>query len=91
MKKYIIALFFIIAVANFNYAQDGPLPPPGCECCAGVPDEAACLIACDQWAGPGDYCSDLVPINSNILFLFALALSFGAYSVYQSKRKLLKN
>ncbi len=47
MKKYILALFFIISVANFSYAQ--PPLPPGCECCAGVPDEVACLTDCDEW------------------------------------------
>jgi hypothetical protein len=84
MKKYFLALFFTILCCQLNYA-DGPPGPPGCECCAGAPDEAACLTACGSHEGPGPYCDDLVPIDSNILFLFALAVSFGSYSVYKGK------
>ena len=93
MKKYILALCFTILCFQFNYGQDGPPPPAGCECCADIGGQAEidCVDACNNWGGPGEYCVDVLPLDSNIFLLFGLAISFGAYSVYQNKRRLLKN
>ncbi|WP_432672619.1 hypothetical protein [Flavobacterium sp. SM2513] len=88
MKKYILALFFTFLCFQINYGQ---IAPPGCECCAGLagPELTACLTACDE-DPEGDFCSDPLPIDSNILVLLALGISFGGYSVYQNKKDLSK-
>ena len=93
MKKYILVLFLIITAANFSYGQ-GPGAPPGYTSCAD----------CEEGYSNGDiptsegyenclayFNCNTVPIDSNILVLFSLAISFGAYSVYKNKKKLLKN
>lgn len=91
MKKYILALCFTVLCLQISFSQ-GPPPPPGCECCAGLvnPELAACVTACDN-DPEGDYCADTLPLDSNIFLLFGLAISFGAYSVYQNKKRLLNN
>ena len=89
MKKYILALCFTVLCLQFSFSQ-GPPPPPGCECCATATDVAACVTACDN-DPEGDYCTDVTPLDSNIFLLFGLAITFGAYSVYQNKKRLLNN
>lgn len=91
MKKYLLALFFAVSSLQVSFSQ-GPPGPPGCECCAGLsdPDLTACLTACDN-DPEGDYCSDPLPLDSNILVLLGVALSFGTYSVYQSRKRIIKN
>lgn len=99
MKKYILALCFTFLCLQYNYGQyDGPPPPPGCECCAGLAGSqfdpgtplGACVDECDN-DPEGDFCSDTLPLDSNIFLLFGLAITFGAYSVYQNKKRLLNN
>jgi len=93
MKNYILGLFFIISIANVSFGQAPG--PPGCECCGGLPGTlfdvdtplGACFAECEAWQGPGLYCDRVVPINSNILFLFVLALTFGSYSIYKANKE----
>jgi hypothetical protein len=83
MKKYILALFFIISIANFSFGQpDGP--PVFCDDCDvyGPGQPLADPVQYDNCRA--ENCPTL-PIDSNILFLFALAVSFGSYSVYKGK------
>jgi len=89
MKKFLLALCFTVLGLQFMYA---PPPPPGCECCAGIPEPelAQCIDDCDN-DPEGDWCSDTLPLDSNMVFLLAVALAFGTYSVYQNKKRLQKN
>ena len=91
MKKYILALCFTVLCLQISFSQ-GPPTPPGCECCAGLAGAAliTCVTNCDN-DPEGDYCSDALPLDSNIFLLFGLAITFGAYSVYQNKKRLLNN
>lgn len=93
MKKYILALCFTVLCLQISFSQGGGPPlPPGCECCGGLvnPELTDCLTACDN-DPEGDFCSDTLPLDSNIFLLFGLAITFGAYSVYQNKKRLLNN
>ncbi|WP_157485861.1 hypothetical protein [Flavobacterium soli] len=90
MKKYILVLVLFLNVALAFADDDGAPPPPDtdCECCIGLPpaEESDCLIACE--ADPEqDYCDTVVPIDSNILILLALGISFGTYTFYQINKK----
>ena len=93
MKKIFLLLIFAFLSVQFIYADGdggGPPTPPGCDCCATLPEsqKAACISNCLN-SGTDDYCDEVFPINSNILFLFATAISLGGYFLYKNCKKNL--
>lgn len=90
MKKFFLALCFTILSLSYSYSQ--PPPPPGCECCASEsgPDLAKCIDDCDN-DPEGDYCSDTLPLDSNMFVLFGTAILLGGYVMIKNKRKWVKN
>ncbi len=90
MKKFLLALCFTILSLQYSFGQ--PPTPPGCECCATLSGQALtdCNTACEL-DEEGDYCSDTLPLDSNMVFLFAAAILFGGYVMIKNKNKLVKN
>lgn len=94
MKKYILILvvaFFTLMPISVK-ADCPPPPQPDGECDCGnfmVWNDESCeyesspeYVACLEAAG----CL-AVPIDSHTLILFALAISFGTYSIYRTNKK----
>lgn len=90
MKKFLVALCFAILSLQYSFGQ--PPTPPGCECCGGFtgPALVQCLDACDN-DPEGDYCSDTLPLDSNMFVLFGTAILLGGYVMIKNKRKWVKN
>ena len=90
MKKFLVALCFTILSLQYSFGQ--PPTPPGCECCATYSDPALvkCLSDCDN-DPEGDWCSDTLPLDSNMFVLFGTAILLGGYVMIKNKRKWVKN
>lgn len=85
MNKFILAIFTTFLFLQISYAQVVPPPPDGgCDEC----DEllAAGLTAQGEACQAANGCTT-VPINSDILLLFGLGLSFGTYAIYNNNKK----
>lgn len=94
MKKFLLAICFTILSLSYSYGQPGGgLPtPPGCECCgtlSGI-ELSQCLDDCDN-DPEGDWCSDTLPLDSNMFVLFATAILLGGYVMIKNKSKWVKN
>ena len=90
MKKFLVALCFTILSLQYSFGQ--PPTPPGCECCATFsgPQLAQCIDDCDN-DPEGDWCSDTLPLDSNMFVLFGTAILLGGYVMIKNKRKWVKN
>ena len=84
MKKYILILVVVIFYANAVLAQ--PTLPTGCDFCEEFKADGATQEQYEECRTQNN-CPPTVPINSNKLILFALALSFGSYSIYKTNKK----
>lgn len=90
MKKFLVAICFTILSLQYSFGQ--PPTPPGCECCAEFTGQALadCNLACEL-DEESDYCSDTLPLDSNMYFLFATAILLGGYVMIKNKSKWVKN
>lgn len=90
MKKFLVAICFTILSLQYSFGQ--PPTPPGCECCGTLTgtDLSQCLDACDN-DPEGDYCSDTLPLDSNMFVLFGAAILLGGYVMIKNKSKWVKN
>lgn len=92
--KNIFLVVTILLIVNTGYSQcDGSIPPPPpqglCECNLDF-DPTTCTYVeglSYQECVEANGCA--VPINSNIFFLFASAISLGGYFFYKSHKKNL--
>lgn len=91
MKKFLLAICFTVLSLQYSFGQPPPTPP-GCECCASESGPALyqCLDYCDN-DPEGDWCSDTLPLDSNMFVLFATAILLGGYVMIKNKRKWVKN
>ena len=89
MKNIFLLLLFAFLSVNYVNAQGIPPPPTDCETCQEMFDNDA--ITAEQLATclQANNCSTGIPINSNIFFLFASAISLGGYFFYKSHKKNL--
>ena len=98
MKKYIILLFLVFSCnIGFSQCEGTPPPPPECDC------ENCCHLLgldadCEYTVKTPEYetCADAnncttVPIDSAILILILLGVSFGIYKVNLNKKRQLEN
>lgn len=90
MKKFLVALCFTILSLQYSFGQ--PPTPPGCECCGTLsgPALVQCLDNCDN-DPEGDWCSDTLPLDSNMFVLFGTAILLGGYVMIKNKSKWVKN
>ena len=98
MKKIFLLLLVAFFSVHFAYADCPPTPPPDggpCEECNSLMtwDSTTCeYVSSEAYENcVSEHCPGM-PINSNILILFATAIALGGYFFYKNnKKRPLKN